>query len=86
MTAVQFRKALKTLRLSQREVARRLYSEVSTVNRWATGRHPIPGPVQAAVEAWVREAEAKQALTEVKGTLETELSRVRKALGAPDGD
>ena len=68
------------LGLSQREVARRLYSDVTTINRWARGKTPIPGSAQAAVEAWVREAEARQALTEVGGTLETELARVRKVL------
>ena len=61
MTPTQLRKALKTIGLSQREAAKRLYSDVGTVNRWAQGKHPIPGPVQSTIEAWVREAEAREA-------------------------
>jgi DNA-binding transcriptional regulator YiaG len=34
----------------QKELAAYLRSDVSTVRRWTSGRTPIPGPVQVAVQ------------------------------------
>ena len=49
-TPVQLRRALRRLRLSQRQLARRLEVDVGTVNRWATGRSPIPESVRLLLE------------------------------------
>ena len=62
VTPNEFRKHLKRLGLSQSEAARRLYVEVSTVHRWASGTRPIPGPVIACLEAWIRQAKAEEVL------------------------
>jgi transcriptional regulator with XRE-family HTH domain len=62
MTAAEFRKALKRLGLTQSEAARRLYVTFSAVNRWATGKRSIPGPVIAALESWERERRVLEAL------------------------
>ena len=66
----EFRKQLKKLALSQSEVARRLYVEVRTVQRWASGERSVPGPVIACLEAWMRQAEAEEALKRVKKALD----------------
>jgi len=42
MTAPELRAALKSLNLSQRSLAERLGVEPATVNRWATGKVPVP--------------------------------------------
>jgi len=42
MTAPELRAALKSLSLSQRSLAERLGVEPATVNRWATGKVPVP--------------------------------------------
>lgn len=42
MTAEEFRATLKSLGLRQRVLAERLGVEASTVNRWATGKAPVP--------------------------------------------
>jgi len=42
MTNTEFRAILKYLDLSQRSLAERLGVAVSTVNRWALGRIPVP--------------------------------------------
>jgi len=42
MTADQFRDALRTLKVRQNWLAERLGIETSTVNRWATGKLPVP--------------------------------------------
>lgn len=42
MTPDEFRAALKRLGLRQRWLAERLGVETSTVNRWATGKAPVP--------------------------------------------
>jgi len=42
MTPTEFRAALKSLSLSQRSLAERLGVEPATVNRWATGKVPVP--------------------------------------------
>jgi transcriptional regulator with XRE-family HTH domain len=42
LTAPEFRAALKSLNLSQRSLAERLGVAVSTVNRWAQGKAPVP--------------------------------------------
>lgn len=54
MTPRQLRVALKTLRLSQSEAARRLGVQQSTMYRWLAGKRPVPGPVAAAVQCWLR--------------------------------
>jgi len=53
MTPRQLRAALKRLRLSQSEAARRLGVEHSTVYRWLAGERKIPGPVVAALKCWL---------------------------------
>lgn len=53
MTAAQLARALKRLELSQSEAARRLHVEQSTMFRWLAGHRAIPGPVEAAVAAWL---------------------------------
>lgn len=50
MKAKEFREALSTLEVSQRELARTLRVYPTTVNRWANDLAPIPG----AVEAYLR--------------------------------
>jgi transcriptional regulator with XRE-family HTH domain len=52
VTALQLRRALTALGLSQSEGARRLGVEQSTMYRWCAGKQPVPGPVVAAVQAW----------------------------------
>ena len=42
MTPAELRTALKSLNLSQRSLAERLGVEPATVNRWATGKVPVP--------------------------------------------
>jgi len=42
MTAGEFRAALESLQIRQNWLADRLGIEISTVNRWATGRLPVP--------------------------------------------
>ena len=66
----EFRKQLKRLGLTQSEAARRLYVEVSTVQRWARGARKIPGPVIACLESWQRQAKAEEALKRVKQALD----------------
>ena len=55
MTAKQFRATLRRLALSQRQLALRLRVDVTTVNRWARGRGPIPETVSLLLACWVRE-------------------------------
>lgn len=50
----ELRVALKTLKLSQSEAARRLGVRQSTMYRWLAGERKIPGPVAAAVKCWKR--------------------------------
>jgi transcriptional regulator with XRE-family HTH domain len=52
MTPHQLRAALKRLRLSQSEAARRLGVQQSTMYRWLAGERKIPGPVIAALKCW----------------------------------
>lgn len=42
MTAPEFRAALKSMHISQRSLAERLGVDPNTVNRWATGKAPVP--------------------------------------------
>ena len=42
VTSPEFRATLKSLGLSQRSLAERCGLDVTTVNRWATGRAPVP--------------------------------------------
>jgi transcriptional regulator with XRE-family HTH domain len=53
MTPRQLRAALKRLRLSQSEAARRLGVQQSTMYRWLAGERKIPGPVAAALKCWL---------------------------------
>lgn len=48
-------RTLRRLGLSQRRLALRIGVDVGTVNRWATGRSPIPGSVLLLLECWSRE-------------------------------
>lgn len=50
MTSGEFRAAMTALRLSQTWLADRLGVNVTTVNRWATGKRPVPGSVAFALE------------------------------------
>ncbi len=52
MTPQELRDTLQELELSQSEAARRLGVEQSTMYRWLSGESKIPGPVEAAIEAW----------------------------------
>jgi transcriptional regulator with XRE-family HTH domain len=53
VTPRQVRAALKRLRLSQSEAARRLGVQQSTMYRWLAGERKIPGPVAAAITCWL---------------------------------
>lgn len=53
MTPRALRVALKRLRLSQSEAARRLGVQQSTIYRWLAGERKIPGPVIAAIKCWL---------------------------------
>lgn len=55
MTSEQLVEALAELGLKQNEAARRLNVRAETVSRWIGGTRKVPGPVEAAVEAWLRE-------------------------------
>jgi transcriptional regulator with XRE-family HTH domain len=55
MTATQLRRALKRLDISQRELARRLELDVTTVNRWATDKAAVPEAVAQLLVCWLRE-------------------------------
>ncbi|HEX9282352.1 MAG TPA: helix-turn-helix domain-containing protein [Gemmatimonadales bacterium] len=59
MTAAQLRRTLTRLGLSQRQLALRLRVDVGTVNRWATGKTPIPETVRLLLDCWVRERAAR---------------------------
>jgi transcriptional regulator with XRE-family HTH domain len=64
MTPEDFRAALKSLGLSQLELAERLGVDPSTVNRWATGRAALPRYVVYVLELLSRqEAERWLSLT-----------------------
>jgi DNA-binding transcriptional regulator YiaG len=45
----QFREALKELNISQHQFARDIEMDITTVNRWATGKAEIPGIAAAYV-------------------------------------
>lgn len=49
-TAAEFREALKSLRMTQRSLSRRLGVAVTTVNAWAVGRSAVPGYAVAYIE------------------------------------
>ncbi len=54
MTRHEFDAALKLLRLTQEEAARLLgVSGRRTIRRWIAGERSIPGPVEAALTAWL---------------------------------
>lgn len=54
MTRHEFTAALKLLGLTQEEAARLLgVSGRRTIRRWITGERAIPGPVEAALTAWL---------------------------------
>ena len=50
MTAPEFRAALKSLGLRQSWLAERLGVPATTVNRWATGKHPVAPYVPFVLE------------------------------------
>lgn len=54
MTPADFRATLATLRFTQRAVARDLNVDPTTVNRWATGRLPVPPRPRAWLAAQAR--------------------------------
>jgi DNA-binding transcriptional regulator YiaG len=47
MSKDDFHKLLKRLDLNQTDLAKRLYVNRTTVNRWSTGAREVPGPVIA---------------------------------------
>ena len=59
MNHLEFRKALLDLGLSQKGLAYLIHKlagrgpDLSTVNRWATGKVEIPGPMVAFLQAWL---------------------------------
>ena len=62
-TPTQLRRALRRIGLSQRQLAHRLAVDVGTVNRWATGRAPIPESVRLLLECWHREQRRQETRT-----------------------
>ncbi len=54
MSPQQFRRALRRLRLSQMEAARRLVVNERTVRRWVAGDSRIPESVGLVLELWLR--------------------------------
>jgi len=55
MTSAQLRAALKGLRLSRRQCAKRLRVNVRTVYRWASGESEVPETVALLMDCWLRE-------------------------------
>jgi len=55
MTSAQLRTALKGLRLSRRQCAKRLRVNVRTVYRWASGESEVPETVALLMNCWLRE-------------------------------
>jgi transcriptional regulator with XRE-family HTH domain len=53
VTPRQIATALKRLKLSQAEAAKKLGVEHSTVYRWIADERKIPGPVSAAIKCWL---------------------------------
>ena len=60
MTAREFRVSLGKVKLSQRQLAFRLRVAVGTVNRWATGKNPIPESVALLLACWKRDGVPKR--------------------------
>lgn len=58
MTAPEFRATLKALGLSQRSFALRIGVEISTVNRWATGKATVPRYAEYVLEL-LRDAQCR---------------------------
>ena len=56
MTKEEFRDAGKTLFGWgwRTRMARALQVDVSSVRRWADGQVAVPGPVEAAIKAWLK--------------------------------
>jgi hypothetical protein len=54
MNGPEFSASLVKLRLTHWEAATLLSTSVRTVSRWAESAGEVPGPVEAAVRAWVR--------------------------------
>jgi DNA-binding transcriptional regulator YiaG len=54
MTPSQFKDALRELGISQRQFAREIEVDVTTVNRWANGKAEITGPAKAYLNLRVR--------------------------------
>jgi transcriptional regulator with XRE-family HTH domain len=50
MTAEEFREALHRQGISQRWLAGRLGADIGNVNRWATGKRPVPDYVPLVLE------------------------------------
>lgn len=55
MTPLQFRAALKRLKMSLRAFSKLVRVNQRTVTRWASGEYPIPQWVRLLLEAWTRE-------------------------------
>lgn len=50
MTAEEFKRAQLSLRLTNKELAAKLYCSERAVEFWRAGKRAIPGPVKAALE------------------------------------
>lgn len=61
MTPDELRRALDELDLTQREAAEALGVSLRTVEKWACGVHPIPGPAARLVRLWVRRSDLRPA-------------------------
>jgi DNA-binding transcriptional regulator YiaG len=59
MTSDELRHALRRLKLSPTDAARKLHVQHTTVYRWLNGDRRIPGPAATAVRGWLELAAAK---------------------------
>jgi DNA-binding transcriptional regulator YiaG len=50
MTNEEFREAVERLEMNQNQAAGFLGVTQGSISRWATGAHPVPGPVAKALE------------------------------------
>ena len=60
LTKIQFRRRLRALELSQRRFSFMLKMDVSTVNRWATGKQPPPHWVRLLLDLMVERVNWRQ--------------------------
>lgn len=63
LTPKQFRQKLRALTMTQRSFAAFVQVDIVTVNRWATGRYPVPHWVRLLLDAYI---EASSRVSEKK--------------------